>query len=253
MAYPAVPLVLERKRQTTVDIVLGGEHYPSHVDFLREALKKPVEARESLTDSEALDLSQGEPRILTLPERALALAEDTLRRVSVWSVGPTRKHSASLRVLVRHAGTMLGLKDLQETLLDSYGDMVLNQIGEEAPPSSILWAAIWVLSDLKAAPAGETLWKHPWDHPWNWAAPRVSLTQRLWVLYRDLGAWTFAREDNHTGAEMFGCSPSKYRYLQSLHLEPRKVDEALQVLSAWRTRQEAPYVAALKIGTIFSR
>lgn len=252
MTYPAVPLALERKRVTTVDIVLGGEHYPSHVDFLRETLGKRVEPRESLTDSEVLDLTQRDPMILTLPERSFSLAEDTLRRVNVWSVGPIKKHSAALRVLVRHAGTMLGLKDVQETLLDSYGDLVLTQTSEEAPPAAILWAATWVMSDLKAAPAGETLWKHPWDHPWNWAVPKVPLARRLWTLYRDLGAWTFAREDNRTGAEMFGCSPSKYRYLQSLRLDPHRVDEALQVLSAWRTRQETPHIVALKIGAIFS-
>lgn len=252
MTYPAVPLALERKKLTTLDIVLGGERYPSHVDFLREILRKRVEPRESLTDAEALDLTQGEPLIITLPEKAFTLAGDTLRQVSVWSTGPIRRRTAAMRLLVKHAGTVLDLKDLQDTLLDSYGDLVLNHVGEDAPPSSILWAAMWVLSDLDAAPAGETLWKHPWDHPWRWSVPHVPIVRRLWVLYRDLGAWTFAREDNHKGAELFGCSASKYRYLQSLRLDPRKVDAAIQVLSAWRLRQEAPYAAALKIGAIFS-
>ena len=255
--HPAIPLVLERKKLTSINIVVGGGLSPQ-VCFLQDVLGGEavyIEEIAKVGDTEILErLVVPRPQILVVPNQAaVVLADDTLHKISIWSTGPIRKRTAALRAITRKAMTILGITELPEDRLDLIGDLVITQCGEEAPPQAMLWEAIWALTDPAPAGPGEKFWKHPWEDPWKWMPPRVALPYRLNALYRDLGAWVFARDDNKKGAEMMGCSPSKFMYLKDIRIDTSKVDQALVALSAWRARPDNGYSTALQIGAIFER
>ena len=253
--YPAVPLILDRKVIHAVNTIIGGG-VSFHASFLQEMLGGPdveVEELSKFGDIEAMErIALGHPVIVVVPNvAALSLADNTKRLIGIWSSEPIRKRTAAIRALSRRAMLMLGILEINEAQLDLIGDQVITQLGEEAPPQAMLWAATWMLTDPNEIVLSEKLWKHPWDSTWGWAPPGVSIITRLNTLYRDLGAWVFARDDNKKGAEMMGCGPSKFQYLKDVRMDPVKVDKALVALSTWNIRKDSGYSTALKIGAIF--
>lgn len=251
----AIPLILEAKRILPGHVVVGK--LTTQVDFIRELLGGArVELQEctTVTDTSLLErLGDPRPFVYLLPNlRALNVADDVRRRIHVWAALPIRKRTAAIRALVRAAVDTLGLKDVPNEQIDVVGDRVVDQLGEEAPLSSMVWLACWLLTDTGPVPDKEKFWANPWDKPWGWCPAGVSMAHRLNALYKVLVAWTFARDNHRAATDAMGYSPAAYRWLQSERIAPSRVDAAIQVLSAWRSRPDAGYTAALQIGTIFA-
>ena len=254
--YPATPLILERKEIHCVNIIFGGGR-ALHAGFLQEVLggsKVPVEEIPNLGDLEALErITLGQPLVLSIPnEECLNLAPPTRRKLGIWSSEPVKKRTAAIRAITRGAASIIKVTELTNAQLDLVGDQVVGQCGEEAPLQSLLWTAVWMLTDMEGLAPSEKLWKHPWDGPWVWVPRGVPLNVRLGGLYKDLGAWVYAQDDNKKGAELLGCSPSKFQYLKDVKMSRAKVESALLALSAWNLRKDTGYATALKIGAIFN-
>ena len=252
----ALPLALEAKRLSPGHVVMGKQVL--QVSFLQEILGGTgVEVSEQahVDDMTLLDrLGRPGSFIWIVPNaKALNVAEDVRRRINVWAMLPIRKRTAAIRALVRVAVEALGLKDVTPERIDAVGERVIDQLGEEAPPSSLIWAAAWHLTGAEDSPEKEKYWANPWDKPWSWCPKGVTMPHRLNTLYKLLVAWTFARDDNKSGAEGLGVSPAAYRWLQSERIAPARVDAAICVLSAWRLRQDDGYAVALRIGSIFAK
>lgn len=250
---PAVPLVLDRKDPGLGHVVVGD--LESHVGFLVEVLgEAEVIPVAKLEDLQVMDrLGRPGAFVYTLThERGMAIASDTRAKVSLWSARAIKKRSAGLRVLCRRAVTILGMEEVEKERLDVLGDQVIDQLGDDAPPQAMIWAAIWLLTDPQGIQVADAKnWKHPWEHPWNWLPKGVPLAVRLHVLYRDLAGWVFARDDDRKGAERLGITPSKFQWLKQVRLSDVKVHKALLVLSAWRAMPDEGYTTALQISAIF--
>lgn len=247
---PAVPLILDRKDPGTAHVVIG--ELQTHVDFLREALggAVDVQAMDKIDDLTTLNrLGLPGKFIWVIPsEKALEVAQDVRVKLSIWSAKPIKKRTAAIRSLTRQAMTILGLVEIPRETLDAVGDAVIAQLGEDAPPQALIWAATWALTDPES-PEGKN-WKHPWEDAWAWNR-KAPMAARLHVLYRDLAGWVFARDDNRSGAERLGIIPSRFQWLKTIHLDDRKVNRALVILSAWKTHPDDGFATALKIGAIF--
>jgi hypothetical protein len=77
------------------------------------------------------------------------------------------------------------------------------------------------------------------------------MAARLNVLYRDLCSWALAMAEDKNGLTRLGVSPSRVKWLAQVRMNTTKVDAALVVLSAWRSKPDDGYAAALQIGRIF--
>ena len=252
--FPAVPLVLDLKDPGRAHVVVGDSR--AQVDFLREFLGGLAVAVEDIKTLDDLGLMHRlgipGPFILVVPaDRHVALASDVRKRVHIWSARPIKKHTAAIRALVKEGVRVLAVAEPDKELLDNICDRVIEQCGEDAPPSAMIWAATWILSETET-PIGSGAWTNPWSDPWAWAKVDV-LPQRLYVLYRDLVSWVYARVDDKAGIERMGCTPSKVKWLKTLILEEAKVDAALVLLSAWRATTGGDYQVALKIGRVFAK
>lgn len=227
----------------------------THVDFLREALGGPVEVTEMAKLDDLTTLARlGMPGkfIWIVPsEKAVDIAQDVRVKLSIWAAKPIKKRTAAIRVLSRQAMNLLGITELEREALDALGDHVISQLGEDAPPQAMIWAATWLLTDSETLVEGKN-WKHPWEDPWGWNR-KAPMAARLHVLYRDLAGWVFARDDNRAGAERLGIIPSRLQWLKTIHLDDQKVNRALVVLSSWKLHLDDGFTTALKIGAIFDR
>ena len=244
-----VTIVLDKKDPGAGHVVVGADH-PLQVLFLQEVLggAEVIEVTK-LTDEVVLGrLSRPGAFVFVLVhERGLTLSADTRAAVRVWSAGPIKKDSAAVSALVRYAGGILGMEEIDKTTLRLVGNKVIQQCKEDGSPWGMIWAATWFLTDKDN---GDETWKHPWETPWGWAN-RPPMAARLHVLYRDLAAWVFAREDDRKGAEAIGVSPSRFQWLKGVKMDVRRVDAALVVLSGWRAHPDDGYAAALKVGAVF--
>jgi hypothetical protein len=245
-----IPLVLDRKDPGRGHVVVGDEH-PMQVGFLAEFIGgAEVIPVAKLDDSTALQRLEREGNfIFVLPsERHLGISPDTRAQVKVWEAEPIKKDSAALNALIRQAMVIIHLEELDKTVLRNVGNMVIQQCGDTGSPQGMIWAATWLLTDLTEV--GGEGWKQPWERPWGWTNTEP-LAKRLHVLYRDLGAWVFARDDDRKGAERLGVNPSRFQWLKQIQLSERRVDRALCLLSAWRAAPDDGFTTALKIGAIF--
>lgn len=249
---PAIPLVLDRKDPGGAHVVVGD--LQTHVDFLREALGgAEVTEMDKIDDLTTLArLGMPGKFIWVVPsEKALGIAQDVRVKLSIWAAKPIKKRTAAIRSLTRQAMAILGIVEMEKEALDALGDAVISQMGEDAPPQALIWAATWLLTDTEAVAEGKN-WKHPWEDPWGWNR-KAPMAARLHVLYRDLAGWVFARDDNRAGAERLGIIPSRLQWLKTIHLDDQKVNRALVALSAWKSHPDDGFTTALIIGTIFDR
>jgi hypothetical protein len=250
---PAVPLVLDRKDPGPAHVVVG--ELSTHVDFLREALGGPVDVQDmdkldDLTTLARLGMP-GKFIWVVSGEKAINLAQDVRVKLSIWAAKPIKKRTAAIRVLSRQAMNILGMTELGKEALDALGDAVISQLGEDAPPQAMIWAATWLLTDQEGLTEGKN-WKHPWEDPWGWNR-KAPMAARLHVLYRDLAGWVFARDDNRAGAERLGIIPSRLQWLKTIHLDDQKVNRALVALSRWKSHPDDGFTTALIIGSIFDK
>lgn len=249
--FAPVTIVLDKKDPGAGHVVVGADH-PLHVLFLQEVLGgAEVLGVAKLTDEMVLNrlALPGSFIFLIAHERGLALSADTRTMVRVWAAAPIKKDSAAIGALVRYAGGLLGMEEVDKATLRLVGAKVIQQCREDGSPWGMIWAATWVLTDKDPV---EDAWKHPWETSWGWAS-HPPMAARLHILYRDLAAWVFARDDDRKGAEAIGVSPSRFQWLKGVRLAPRCVDAALVILSAWRTRPDDGYTTALKIGAVFEK
>ena len=255
--FPAVPLVLDRKAAVKVHLVVGPQR--AQVNFLGEVigLGHDVQFRDvtSIDDSQVLEALQTKDLVVFhLPGQGrIDIAQDTRNKIGIWSAQPIRRRTAGVRVLVRQAAGFLGMKGLDPERLDVVGDAITDTPGENATPEALIWEAAWHLTDLTSGEPGAA-WIHPWADPWAWGRGSFPMSMRLQVLYKDLAGYVFAKDDDWKCAQTLGITPSRFAWLKSLHLSPKKVEAAFILLSAWRTwsdPKEAPRVA-LQIGAVFA-
>jgi len=257
--FPAVPLILESKAPSHVQIVVGD--LLCQINFLAEVMAPGVQvqriALDRLEDGPVLEALQlPEPVIFVLAKAScLSLAPDTRAKVRVWSAAPIAKRSGAIRVIVRTAMATVGLATLADEQIDVIGGAILDALGEEALPQALLCEACWHLTGATPGTA-PALWIHPWEHPLNWARSEVPLPIRLHGLYKDLVCYVFALSNDWKCAQALGVSPSKFAWLKTLRLDPGRVERAIVVLSRWRggrAESEQALRVALQISSIFTR
>lgn len=252
----AVPLILDRKTPGHVQIVVG--ELRGQIDFVAELIGPGTHelALEQLTDAPVLEALQAKHPVLFVLGKAsgLALAADTRAKVGVWSAAPLKPRTAAIRTLVRQAIALVEAKDLAPERIDVIGDTILQALGDEALPQALIWEAAWHLTDGAPGQA-PALWTHPWEHPVAWARCDAPLGVRLHSLYKDLCGYVFALDNDWKCAVALGISPSKFAWLKTLRLDLVRVEQAILVLSRWRTQPEPDreLPVALQISRVFAK
>lgn len=254
--FPAVPLILDRKAPGHVQIVVG--ELRCQIDFLAALMGPQVHEipTDKLTDAPVLEALQGQVPVLFVLAKGggLSLAADTRAKVGVWKAAPLEPRTAAVRTLVRQAMTLVELKDLASERIDAVGDAILLNLGEAALPQALIWEAAWLLTD-PAPGTAPTVWVHPWEDALGWVKCDAPLKARLHGLHKDLCAYVFAIDNDWKCASALGISPSKFAWLKTLRLNLLQVEQAILVLSRWRTRSdnEQALQVALQISQIFAK
>lgn len=246
-----IPIVLDKRDPGRGHIVVGRD-YPAQLLFLQEVIGgAEVLDVPKVTDEMVLSrMNQSGNFIFVVgQERHVAISSDIRASTRLWAAAPIKKDSAALSALVRYAMGILGMEEADKNLLRTVGSKVIQQCKEDGSPMGMIWAATWALTDPDS---GDTTWKHPWEDPWAWTG-KTPITARLHLLYRDLCAWVFSRDDDRRGAEQLGISPSRFQWLKGVSMNAQAVDAALVVLSAWRSHPDDGYTTALKVGAIFAQ
>lgn len=237
--FPCVPLILDRKTPGQVHVVLGS--LQCQIDFLIEivggtAVHQIVVDR--LEDAPVIEALQGTVPTVFLLRRptALSLAADTRAKVGVWNAAVLRRDSAAVRTLVRHGAALVEVQGLTSERVDQIGNMALDALGEDAAPSSLMWECAWHATGTEKA--ARPAWVDPWDSPWAWAKGELPLQVRLHVLYKDLVGYVFIKDKDIKQAASMGISQRRIEMLGALHLDARRVERAITLLSKWRTRND---------------
>lgn len=247
--FPPIPLVLERKDLSGVHIVVGSECV-HQVEFLQAVVGaiEVIVIEGVLTDQTIYARQETNTVVLYVErEQNLQLAEDTRRRVSVWSCGPVAANSAACHSLVRYAARILG-REVAPELLHSVSAAVVSENGPTSPLGGLVWSALGLITK----PPATAHWKQPWESPTAWVPPTVAPSYRLNTLHKDLTHYVYSLDGQRKHQEFPGLSPARFRWLEGLRLDSKKVDATLVILSAWRMAQDDGYIAALKISAIWA-
>lgn len=245
-------MALERKDLGTKHVCFGD--LTSHAGFLAALVsaqhRRPCEALQVQTLTDEAVMRTAGPVVWIIASGTLTLSADAETQVTRWELSPIQKGSAAINAACRHVASSIGMEEVTRELVDYATSATLDELDSEAAPEALLWELNWILSDpeVQRRMQKRERW-HPWEKPWKWmeAPPE----RRLHVLYRDLVGWVLAQEDAWDQAKKFGISPKRFQWLKQQKLRPDQVDAAVVVLSAWRSWQTDPFIAALQVGCVF--
>lgn len=242
--WPTTPLLLSQKTFRRYNILVGDD--PAQVRFAEQILGVSCRFVEVLHDEDIL--GKEEPLLYRVDSpRGMELSPNTKSLAGIWSLDEIEKGSAGANAIVKYAASLLEMP-ADKTLVQLVADGLLKEKIKDIRVA--IWDAVWLLAGPR--PAIQERWPDPWAKSTAWLPAGVDPSWRLNSLYRFLGGYVFAKEDDQDAARKFGVSVSKFKALQRLTLDLNKVDESIKELSRWRTQKYDPLVCALKISYLWN-
>ena len=173
-------------------------------------------------------------------DHRIDISSDVKARIGIWSADPILRGSAALNHLVRFAATLL--PDPPKLTRDQ-----VEIVGVEVMRYDVVLVTA-AIGRAMTAICGPMQPQKPWTEPWldprHWMDIKEP-TRRLHALHRTLLAWGHIYCGHPEYAKQLGVSSSRMQWLKGQTIDPRKVSNAIKILSAWSIKKYDPLVCAL--------
>ena len=235
--YQPVVFTLGRNNLPKWNVVIGDDR--AQLMWMEHVVGLAMVTVDKVTDDMLLGKDECLYRISA--EHRLDLSPDVQAKTGIWSADKILKGSAALNHIVKFAHTLLphNPPKLTREQVAVVGAAVM-RYDVVMVTAAIGRAMTAICGDMKPRKP----WTEPWLDPRHWMDLKEP-KYRLNFLLKTLVAWSHIYCDNVHYAKQLGLSPSRIQWLKGQTIDPKKVSNAIKILSAWTIEKYDPLVCAM--------